>query len=517
MDITRRRLLGALAASGLSIPNIGNAQLPDGLDIEKGPFEGTRASLEKWQTPEWFRDAKFGIWAHWGPQSAAEYGDWYARRMYEEGSTQYNYHVKTYGHPSKVGFKDVIASWKADKFDPEGLMERYKNAGAKYFVSMAVHHDNFDLWNSKHHPRWNSVNAGPKKDIVGLFRKAALRQGLKFGVSEHLSNSYAWFAPSHRSDKTGPYAGVPYDGADPRFADLYHDVPPEIIASTQAMSRQSPPSWKRLWYLRIKDLIDQYEPDLLYTDGAVPFEAYGLNILAHLYNKDARRNGGKVNAVFTSKHRTECASGMCVLDLERGVAEKMLPNVWQTDTCIGTWHYHKEPKYKSPKRIVDMLVDIVSRNGNLLLNFPLPNSGALDGQELEILSEITKWMSVNGEAIHGTRPWKTFGDGPGTAPPVLPPGVRWSEDARKDLTDADVRFTTKGKALYAFVMGIPAKEAVIKPLGLGSAQAPGKIADVTLLGHKGKVVWKQDQGALTVQMPPASPSAHVVTFKIANA
>lgn len=512
MQITRRKAIGALAAIGAGSTAL--AQLPEGLSIEKGPFEPSRSSLENWKVPDWFRDAKFGIWAHWGPQSAAEYGDWYARRMYEEGSVQNKYHVQTYGHPSKFGFKDVIASWKADKFNADHLMELYKKAGAKYFVSMAVHHDNFDLWNSKHHPRWNSVASGPKKDIVGMFKKAAQKQGLRFGVSEHLSNSYTWFGTAHRSDKSGPLAGVPYDGNDSKFADLYHDVPREVAESTNAMSRNSPEAWKRLWFNRIKDLIDQHQPDLLYTDGGVPFEQYGLGILAHLYNTDAKHHGGKVEAVFTSKHRTECGNGMCVFDLERGVAERLLPNVWQTDTCIGTWHYHKEPKYKSAKRVMDMLVDIVSRNGNLLLNFPLPNSGALDSQELTLLSEISDWMSVNSEGIYSSRPWKVFGEGPGTVPPPTVPGTRFNEESRKDLTAADVRYTVKGNALYAFVMGVPEKEALMPALALAST---GKIQNVELLGHKSKVTWKQDDKGLTVQMPPSSPSRHVVTFKVAGA
>ena len=198
MNITRRSAIGLLAGTAA-------AQVA-GTDIQPGPFQGTRESLAKYRVPEWFRDAKFGIWARWGPQSAPEYGDWYARRMYEEGSKINKYHVQRYGHPSKFGFKDVIPTWKAEKFDPEHLMGLYKKAGAKYFMSMGVHHDNFDLWKSRH-TRWNSVNMGPKKDIVGLFRKAALSQGLKFGVSEHLWISYKWLSTSHRSDKSGPYAG----------------------------------------------------------------------------------------------------------------------------------------------------------------------------------------------------------------------------------------------------------------------------------------------------------------------
>ena len=212
MNITRRTALKFLAASApllsatRALRAAETAALPH---IPPGPFAGTRESLTAYKVPDWFRDAKFGIWNHWGPQSAAEYGDWYARRMYVETEPQYKYHVEKYGHPSKVGFKDVIASWKADKFDPDHLMGLYKKAGAKYYVSMGVHHDGFDLWNSKYQPRWNAVASGPKKDIVGLWRQAAAKHGLRFGVSEHLSNSFTWFGTSHLADKAGPLAGKP--------------------------------------------------------------------------------------------------------------------------------------------------------------------------------------------------------------------------------------------------------------------------------------------------------------------
>src|SRR5579875_1055952 len=224
MGINRRKMLSALLACGVAsrLPAV-EPQTPPGLEIEKGPFEGTRRSLSAYEIPEWFRDAKFGIWAHWGPQSAIEDGDWYARNMYIQGSPQYNYHVETYGHPSKFGFKDTIPAWKAQDFDPAGLIRLYKNAGAKYFVSMGVHHDNFDLWNSKYQ-NWNSVKMGPKIDVVGRFHKAAMNNGLKFGVSEHLWISWKWFAVSHLSDKTGPLAGVPYDGNDSQYEGLYHEA-----------------------------------------------------------------------------------------------------------------------------------------------------------------------------------------------------------------------------------------------------------------------------------------------------
>src|SRR5437763_1897826 len=221
MKITRRSAIGVLA--GAPAWKLANAQAPS-LDIERGPFQGTRESLKGYQVPDWFRDAKFGIWAHWGPQSAPEQGDWYARNMYIEGHPQYKWHQQNFGHQSKVGFKEVIATFKGEKFDPSHLMDLYKKAGAKYFVSMGVHHDNFDMWNSKH-TRWNAANMGPKKDVVGLFRQEALKRNMKFGVSEHLWISYKWFGTSHDSDKNGEYAGVGYDGNDPKNFDLYHDLP----------------------------------------------------------------------------------------------------------------------------------------------------------------------------------------------------------------------------------------------------------------------------------------------------
>jgi alpha-L-fucosidase len=260
--------------------------------------------------------------------------------------------------------------------------------------------------------------------------------------------------------------------------------------------------------------VDNYQPDILYTDGPMPFEEYGLSLVAHMYNESARRHGGKVEAVYNSKLREDCAEGTCVLDFERGLADAIAPNPWQTDTCVGDWHYRRDVKYKTPKTVIDMLVDIVSRNGNLLLNFPLPGSGALDDRELAILAEITKWMAVNSEGIYGTRPWKIFGEGPGTK--VKGTG-RFNENGRQDLTAEDVRFTTKGKTLYAFLMGWPGKQAVVAPLASKGAQDVGKIRNVELLGFKGKLKWTQDEAGLKVEMPEQKPSDHAVTLKVALA
>ncbi len=332
-----RLFAGAVPALALAQ---GAHELPAGIEIEAGPFTGTRKSLGAYRIPQWFADAKFGIWAHWGPQSAVEAGDWYARNMYQQGHPNYNYHVEHYGHPSKFGFKDTIPFWKAEKFDPAALMKLYKKAGAKYFMSMGVHHDNFDLWNSKHQ-RWNAVNMGPKMDIVGMWKKAAREEGLKFAVSEHLWITHNWFSTSHGSDQTGPLAGIPYDGADPKFADLYVDSDQVYRGDLPWMEDGIPEWWKRTWYARIKDLVDQYEPDLLYSDGSLPFEEYGLNLVAHHYNLSAKRNGGRVEVVYTSKRLEDAAQSIAVLDRERGVVDKIWPQPWQTDTCIGNWHYQR--------------------------------------------------------------------------------------------------------------------------------------------------------------------------------
>jgi alpha-L-fucosidase len=517
MKITRRHAVALLAGSMPAV-SARRAAAQTALEIAPGPFQPSGESFRQYQCPDWFRDAKFGIWAHWGPQCVPAHGDWYANRMYDEGTRIYKSHLEEYGHPSKFGYKDIVKLWKADKLDTDSLLAMYKKAGARYFMCMGVHHDNFDLWNSKYQPRWNAVATGPRKDIVGLFQKSAQKQGLRFGVSDHLWFSYKFLAISKRSDKEGPFKGVPYDGNDPQYEDLYHDREAAKLAYEKLTVSEIgiDEDWKQQYFHRIKDMLTQYQPDLWYTDGPLSFGKVGLSLLAHHYNMSAAKHGGKVDVVYTGKNPPfaagldyTCDAGGCVLDLERGVASGIMPDPWQTDTCIGGWFYDTNVTYKTPKIVLDMLVDIVSRNGNLMLNFPLQNSGELDAAELKILSEITAWMAVNSEAIHGTRPWKIFGTGPSTQVSAGP----MNERNRKPLTADDVRFTAKGKSLYAFVMGWPEKEAVLTPLGLSSPQAPGKIVNVELLGHQGRVPWQQDASGLRVQMPVEKPCDYAIALK----
>ena len=513
MHLSRRRALQLMAsgASALALrPSF--AQESSSLSIATGPFQGTRESLAAYRVPAWFADAKFGIWSHWGPQSGIEDGDWYARNMYIEGSSQYKYHVRTYGHPSKVGYKDLVPQFKAARWDPDHLMNLYVKAGAKYFFSMGVHHDNYDMWNSKYQPRWNAVAIGPKRDIVGEWKTAARKRGLRFGVSEHLSNSFDWFAPAHTSDSTGPLAGVPYDGRLSAYADLYHDysgMPADFVKTAQAMGRVAPTWWKQQYFNRVKDLVDQHQPDLLYTDGGIPFDEYGLSLVANLYNVSAARHNGAVEAVYTSKTRTECATGTCALDRERGVLDDISPEPWQTDTCIGGWHYKRGIKYKSAKKVIDLLVDIVSKNGNLLLNFPLPNSGELDPEEMVTLDGITAWMQTNSEGIYATRPWKVYGEGPAMKVVVPSNGKEFdpNEGKKPDLGPTDIRFTTKPGIIFAFVQGWPGAEAVVTSLGTNSPQSPPKITSAVMLGYGERLRFTQSSDALHVKLPGNRPAA----------
>jgi len=501
MSMTRREAMGLLAAAAAA-----HGQEPKP-EIARGPFQAADGSLDKYSCPDWFRNAKFGLWAHWGPSSAIGAGDWYARNMYMEGSRQNKYHLKTYGHPSKFGYKDTIPLWKAERFE----------AGAKYFVSMGVHCDNFDLWNSRNR-RWNSVKMGPKRDIVGEWRQAARAEGLRFGVSEHVWGSYNWWETNKGADKEGAYAGVPYDGNDPANRDLYF-APHAPAREAWAEQGNEPEEWKREWFLRAQDLIDQHQPDLYYEDGAIPFGQWGRSLVAHYYNQSLRWHGGKVDVVYTGKRRSDCVAGTCVLDVERGVADDIEPQPFQTDTCIGDWHYDRDAVYKRPKTVIDLLVDIVSRNGNLLLNIPLPASGMPDDAELKIVASITAWMKVNSEAIYSTRPWKIFGEGPGirkTAPGGGYEGTpeHFNESKRVDLTGEDIRFTSHGDRLYAFAMGWNPRETHIKALAQSRRLEQRKITRVELLGSHDPLKWNLADDGLHIESPQSWPSEHAVAFRI---
>ena len=476
--------------------------------IAAGPYAPTTESLKQFRAPAWFRDAKFGIWAHWGPQAVPRQGDWYARNMYMQGSRQYQHHLVTYGHPSVAGFKDIIPLWRAEKWQPDSLMALYVKAGAKYFVSMGVHHDNFDLWDSKFHA-WNAVNMGPKRDVVGEWQRAAKKVGIRFGVSEHLGASYAWYAPSHGSDTSGAQAGVPYDGADPKYSELYHPAGDEPLKGGVTWYATNA-AWHREWFDRIKDLVDHYQPDLLYTDGGIPFGNVGRSLVAHFYNADQARHHGSLEAVYTHKemNNIEFIREAGAQDVERGVMKDINPLPWQTDTSIGDWFYSDGYHYKSSAEVIHMLADIVSKNGNMLLNVVLYADGSLPPEPRQFLDDMAAWMAVNGEAIHGTRPWTTFGEGPTRA-------IEGHFKENTAYTAQDVRFTTKAGNLYAITLGEPVGEVRIASLAQRSGAGTRRVASVRLLGSKDTLMWSQRADALVIKVPAKLPTRHAVAFRIA--
>jgi len=491
----------ALAAAGLALAQAPATAPQLNLPITAGPFAGTMDSLTNYHCPDWFRDAKFGIWAHWGPQAVPMDGDWYARKMYEEADGKYKHHLANYGHASTNGYKDIIPLWKAEQWDPDRLMALYKKAGAKYFVSMGSHHDNFFLWDSKIH-RWNAVNMGPKRDVVGTWQKAAQKQGLRFGVSEHLGASFTWFQSSHRSDKSGPMAGVPYDGANPAYQDLYHF--PAEPGDNGWYSKN--PRWQQQWYDSIKELLDNYDIDLLYTDGGVPFgNEVGLSMIANFYNTNLKNNGGKLEAVYNCKQKS---GGRWVEDLERGVMPGINPDPWQTDTSIGDWYYNRNWKFRPVSWTIHMLVDIVSKNGNLLLNIVQRPDGSLDAEVEQALQELAKWGAIHGEAIYGTRPWLVYGEGA-----VKAKGGNFKEDFK--YTSKDIRFTTKDGVLYAFALGWPEDgQLTIRSLAQPAGASGNAINSVSLLGHDGKVEWTQTTNGLVVKLPAQKVSEYTAALKI---
>lgn len=506
--------------------------------IQAGPFSPTWESLQSYQTPDWFRDAKFGMWAHWGPQCQPEAGDWYAREMYMEGSHKYKVHLEKYGHPSEFGFKDVIHTWKAEKWDPEELVSLYKNAGARYFMALANHHDNFDLYDSKYQKNWNALKIGPKKDLIAGWAAAAKKNGLPFGVSVHAAHAWSWFETAQRSDKSGKYAGVSYDGkltkADGKGRWWSGLDPRELYAQNHPLSENSLDNGMihRQWhwgngvakptkayieqfYNRTINLIDRYHPDMIYFDDSQlpmwPISDAGLRIVAHLYNKSIK-DKGRLNAVVTGKILDENQRKAMVWDIERGQSNDIEPLPWQTDTCIGDWHYDRSlytrKGYKTAKTVIHTLIDVVSKNGNLMLNIPIRGDGTIDELERKVVEDIGVWMRANGESIYGTRPWKIFGEGPAQLNAAKLSGQGFNEGKGKPFTEADIRFVIKGEQLFATVMGWPTSGyTTITSLKENSAYYPAKINKVELLATGQQLKFERNTACLKVYFPEAVPAA----------
>ena len=515
-----------VAAAGTNFVVVNTGAEP----MQTGKFQPTWDSLKQYQVPEWFRDAKFGIWAHWGPQCEPEDGDWYARGMYQTNSGQYRFHTNHYGSPAQFGFKDVIHEWKAENWDPDKLLALYKRAGAQYFFALANHHDNFDNWDSKYQP-WNSVKIGPQKDLIGGWAKAARKYGLKFGVSVHAAHAWTWYEPSQDFDgklTKADGAGKWWDGLDPQ--DLYAQNHARSEGSTDPRKIGSQWDWDNgasipdqaycdKFYNRTMDLINKYHPDLVYFDDTAlplwPISDAGLKLAAHFYNSSIQWHGN--DGVLFGKVLTPEQRKCMAWDIERGAANEIEPQPWQTDTCIGGWHYdralYRRNGYKSTKTVIQMLCDIVSKNGNLLLSIPVRGDGTIDEKELKIVQGIGDWMDANKECIFSTRPWKVFGEGPATEGATLR-AQGFNEGKGKPLTPEDIRFTQKGNTLYAIVLGKPENGVNIKSLGTSAKLLDQRIRKVTLLGSREKIQWQQTASALEIKQPETAASDIANVFKI---
>lgn len=523
MDLQRRAFLAGAAALSLAQA----ARAASAMGTAPGPVRPTWSSLvNHYRYPEWFRDAKLGLWSHWGPQSVPGQGDWYGRFMYMQGHPMYEHHLKTYGHPSVEGMKDIQNRWKGERWDPDALIDRYKRAGAKYFVALACHHDNLDCYDSRYHA-WNSLRVGPGKDVVGIWEKAARKAGLRFGVSNHAAHAWHWYQTAYGYDPTGPRKGVRYDafrlrkrdgqgqwwdGLDPQ--ELYtggHAVLPDGIDSIEAMNAwhdanngqwiesgpKDDPAYVTRWLLRQTDLIDKYRPDLVYFDDyGLPFGPVGLEAAADYYNRSIQWHG-KIDVVLTAKQLSPEARFGVVQDVERGYTDHIWDEPWQTDTCIGDWFYNvarlNDKSYKTAEDVIQRLADVVSKNGNLLLSIPQPGDGSIDGEEEKILDEMTTWMKTGSEAIFGSRPWRRYGEGP-----TLPAVGMQNEEKAKPFTARDIRFTTNKGALYALVLGKPERDVTITSLPAGPKA--GVVERVTLLGG-GPLAHRRDHRGLHVELP----------------
>jgi alpha-L-fucosidase len=493
---------------------------------------------EQYSCPEWFRDAKFGIWFHWGPQAVPEQGGgWYARHMYMQdvgkqkfGKMAYPYHLQTYGHPSEFGFKDVINTWKAEKFDAEALVNFSKENGAKYIMALANHHDHFDLWNSTYHA-WNSVNVGPKKDIIGEFAAATRKANLKFGVTSHDDRFLNWWLPAFGADETGEKAGVPYDGRltkadgkglwweglDP--ADLYGPIPenrtPEVIESIQEN-----------WEKRHLELVDKYQPDLLYNDGFnFSYGEHGKEVCRRMYNNSLNKNG-KVDAVMLLK-RLELGT---VNEVESGGSNTLREYPWQSEITFTDWFYKKDRHLTHNARtILEMLVEAVSKNGNLLLSMELNPDGSIPPEIKEEVEIVGDWLKINGDAIYETRPWKVFGDGKsvrGESEETVAGELRNATDNQKHgehfnqrttatpaFAHDEVRFTTKGDDFFIIVMNPGAGNFSIPSLGTNSEVNPGNLQKLTQLFDGREISFEQNDESLVVNMPPVNGKSYPVVLK----
>ena len=523
------------------------------LPIASGPYEPTWNSIEANYpgTPAWLRDSKFGIWVHFGPQAAGESGDWYARKLYVEGTSAYENHLKKYGHPSEVGYKEVLRDWNPAKFSPKALVDIYKDAGARFLIIQGVHHDQFDMWDSKYQA-WNSTRLGPKRDFLGEWEKASRAAGIRFGITFHHEYSWWWWQTAFQSDTQGDKAGIPYDGnltledgkgkwwegLDPRYLYGVNLREYESVAEA-ANTLWSPPKpgifsghlefakwYAKWWALRMMDAVDKYQPDFIYTDGTdqQPFSGSGTGtgykcdamqrVIADFYNRTlADRGEVDVFSIVKFRKTTNGTVNTCETGIPEGIKDDQ---AWIAETPVGDWFYGPNFVYSSDA-VIRYLLEIVARDGSFGLSIPLRPDGSMDEACHEMLHEVGEWMRVNGDGIYGSSAWKVLGEGKDGKLNTLPGGRIGQWQADHVFYNTDFRFTVgKDSMLYVWCMTVPkaGDKLTIASLGTNKGLFDKKIRSVELMGTEQSVDWKQNADGLEIVYPESVDLKTAVGFRI---
>jgi alpha-L-fucosidase len=487
-DVTRNQILHRVDQAGV-----------------EGPFTPDWKSLGNYSAPDWYRDAKFGIFIHWGVYSVpAFYSEWYPREMYIEGSSVNKHHVATYGPLTKFGYKDFIPMFKAEKFDPDAWAQLFADAGAKYVVPVFEHHDGFAMYDSSLSD-WTAVKMGPKRDLEGDLARAIRAQGLHLGASSHRVE-HDWFFDGGRKTAS--------DVNDPKNAEFYGPAHERLNQGNDDLIEDwtyASPAFLNDWVARSAEIVEKYHPDIMYFDwwiGQPSVRPY-LARFAAFYYDESRKHGtpGVIDYKFDAMQQN---SG--TLDIERGQLEATRSLPWQTDSSVSnhSWGYVEHDVFKTPEFIVHQLVDIVSKNGNLLMNIGPRADGTIPDEVKQVLLGVGAWLKVNGEAIYGTRPWKTFGEGP-----TKVAGGSFNDVRTSHYTAQDFRFTSKGGVLYAIELAWPTdQQAVIHALGFNELGVPARIRSVQLLGSSEAIAFEQKPDGLYLHLPKQAPTPDASSFRI---
>ncbi len=468
---------------------------------QSGPFKPTWESLKNYQIPDWYKDAKFGIFLHWGVYSVPGFGsEWYPRNMYLQGTPDFKHEVATYGPQTKFGYKNFIADFKAQNFNAKAWADLFKNAGAKFVIPVGEHHDGFPMYDSGL-TDWSAAKMGPKRDVVGELEKSVRADGLHFGVSSHRAEHYFFFNGGRE---------FPSDVQDPQFASFYGPAHAGVTDKNhQEWAAHPDPAYLDDWLARTSEIVTKYHPEVMWFDWWIntkEFEPYLKRFAAFYYNEAAAHHS---TAAINYKY-TAFPDQVAVLDIERGQLEGSRKLLWQTDTSISnkSWGYIKDDTFRTPGSLITELVDIVSKNGVLLLNLGPRPDGVIPEQAQHILLDMGRWLNTNGEAIYGTRPWTVYGEGPKKVK-----GGAFNDQSNEGFSAQDIRFTTKGNNLYAIALGWPqAGKLDIKSLAKGKTG----VNNIQLLGSNAKITWTQDATGLHLQAPAQQTGEYAYVFKISR-